>query len=87
MNREDMLAKLGVSQDQLQDLFRKFEAFFSSLDTQQQQVVKVSLPSVKEAVDAFGADATESDLLNLFQADEQRPPLACFLPLQQGKAR
>ena len=87
MNREDMLAKLGVSHDQLQDLFRKFEGFFNSLDAQQQQVVKTSLPSVKEAADAFGPEASEADLLNLFQADEARPPLACFLPLQSGKAR
>ena len=87
MNREDMLAKLGVSHEQLQDLFRKFEAFFNSLDQQQQRVVKSSLPSVDEAVQAFGAEASQDDLLNLFKADAQRAPLACFLPLQSGKAR
>ena len=87
MNREDMLKQLGISHDQLQDLFQKFEAFLASLNPQQQQIVKFSLPTVKEAVEAFGGDATESDLMNLFQADPQRAPLACFLPLQQGKAR
>jgi len=87
MNREDMLKQLGISHDQLQDLFQKFEAFFNSLDQQQQQVVKTSLPTVEEAVQAFGAEATQDDLLNLFKADVQRPPLACFLPLQSGKAR
>ena len=87
MKHEDMLKQLGVSHDQLQDLFRKFEAFFNSLDAQQQQVVKKSLPTVEEAVQAFGAEATQDDLLTLFKADVQRMPLACFLPLQSGKAR
>lgn len=87
MNREDMLKQLGVSQQQFQDLLQKFEAFFSSLDAQQQQVVKTSMPTVEEAVAAFGAEVKESHLLDLFQADAQRPPLACFLPLQQDKAR
>jgi len=86
MNRDDMLKKLGVSQDQLQDLFRKFESFFNTLNPQQQKVVKASLPTVQEAVQAFGADATAADLMSLFQADEQHPPLAIFLPLQQNKA-
>ncbi len=87
MNRDDMLNKLGVSMEQLQDLFQKFQAFFNSLDAQQQQVVTTSMPNVKQAVAAFGPEAAEADLLDLFQADAQRPPLACFLPLQQGKAR
>jgi len=86
MNREDMLKKLGVSHDQLLDLFRKFEAFFNTLDPQQQQVVKKSLPTVKDAAAAFGPDASEADLLSLFQADPQRAPLAIFLPLQHDKA-
>ncbi|MGA7459492.1 MAG: hypothetical protein WBW69_04660 [Candidatus Korobacteraceae bacterium] len=87
MNRDDMLKQLGVSMQQLEDLFQKFQAFFNSLDAQQQQVVKTSMPNVQQALAAFGPEVNEADLLDLFRADAQRPPLACFLPLQQGKAR
>jgi hypothetical protein len=87
MNQADMLKQLGVSQQQLQELLQKFQTFFNSLDSQQQQVVKTSLPSVSQAVAAFGPDATEADLLALFQADTQHPPVALFLPLQQSKSR
>lgn len=87
MNREDMLKQLGVSQQQLQDLMQKFQTFFSSLDTQQQQVVKASMPTVKQAAAAFGSEVNEADLLDLFKADAQRPPLTCFIPIQQGKPR
>jgi hypothetical protein len=87
MNRDDMLKQLGVSLQQLEDLFQKFQAFFNSLDAQQQQVVKTSMPTVQHALAAFGPEVNEADLLNLFKADAQRPPIACFLPLQQGNAK
>lgn len=85
MNQEDMLKQLGVSAGQLQDLFRKFESFFTSLDPQQQRVVKASMPDLEEAVAAFGPAVNQADLLSLFKADAARPPLTCFLPIQQAK--
>ena len=87
MNRDDMLKQLGVSQEQFQDLLQKFQNFFNSLDSQQQQVVKTSMPNVKQAAAAFGPEVNEGHLLDLFQADAQRPPLTCFLPIQLGKPR
>lgn len=87
MNQADMLKQLGISLEQFNDLFQKFQAFFNSLDDQQKQVLQASLPTLKEAADAFGPGVNESDLLQLFQGDAQRPPITCFLPIQQNPTK
>ncbi len=87
MNDEEMLRALGLSASQLQDLLQKCRKFLESLDEQQRQVVTRSLPTMTEAVKAFGGHATEADLLRLFEGDEQHPPVLCIFPGQHNRNR
>jgi hypothetical protein len=87
MNDEEMLRALGLSASQLQDLLQKFRKFLQSLDEQQRQVVMRSLPTLTEGVNAFGGNANESDLVRLFEGDEQHPPVLCIFPGQHNRNR
>jgi len=79
MNREELLKELGLSSKQFDDLLQKFNAFFASLDKDQQAVVKRSLPTAADALASLGPGANEADLQNLFAGEGQRPPVAAFI--------
>ena len=87
MNDNEMLKALGLSASQLKDLLQKFRDFVKSLDEAQRHVVTRSLPTLAEAVKAFGGHATEADLLRLFEGDEQQPPVICIFPGQHNRTR
>jgi hypothetical protein len=85
MNQEDMLKELGVSAAQLHDLLGKFHAFFASLDEPQRAAIRRSLPTVHEALLAFGPTVNEEDLLKLFEGDAGKDPIILCVPLHRSK--
>ena len=78
MNREELLDALGLSSEEFHDLLKKFDAFFSSLDKNQQVVVKRSLPTVAQALAALKPDVSEAELQKFFASDDLETPI-CFL--------
>lgn len=87
MNRDQMLAALGLSGEQLRDLLNKFCTFLASLEERQQAVVRRSLPTITEALAAFGPEVTEADLLKLFKADAHPECVILCLPALHRKNR
>ncbi len=78
MNREEFLKELGLSQEKFQDLLQKFDAFFASLDKNQQAVVSRSLPSTADVLSALGPSANAADLQNLFAGEKNNLPMCIF---------
>lgn len=87
MNRDEMLKELGVSADELHDLLEKFHAFLASLDEPQRAAIRRSLPTLAEALAAFGPNVTEEDLLKLFEGDVGHKPVIICVPLHHHKFR
>jgi hypothetical protein len=86
MRHDELLGHLGLSREQLRDLLKRFHDFFESLDERQREVVKRSLPSLKEASDSLGADIDEAGLLKLLEGEMERKPVMCFFPLVHHKS-
>lgn len=78
MNRQEFLKELGLSQEEFQDLSQKFNAFFASLDKNQQAVVSRSLPSTADVLAALGPGANAADLQNLFAGEKHNQPMCIF---------
>ena len=78
MNREELLKELGLSEAEFQDLLQKFDAFFASLDENQQAVVSRSLPSTADVLATLGPGANEADLQKLFKGEKHHPPVCIF---------
>ena len=87
MNRDEMLVKLDVSADQLQDLLQKFRGFLATLDKHQHAIVKRSLPTMAEALQAFGPSVNEAELAELFEGDSRHQPVIICLPAQHHHVR
>jgi hypothetical protein len=87
MTPDLMLKELGVSQKELDELLAKFHAFLESLDERQRAVVKRSLPTLAEALAAFGPDVNRDDLLKLFEGDKKYEPVILCFPLHHRKSR
>ena len=81
MNREEMLKKLGVSSEELDDFVRKYHHFLSTLDARQRDLITRSLPTVHQAMKAFGPDVKEDELVKLFHGGKEIPIVACMFPL------
>lgn len=70
MDREALLRNLGLDNDDLQDLLRKFVRFQSELKPAQLEVVLRSLPNIDQAIKSLGP--TAEDLNELFRLDPDR---------------
>jgi hypothetical protein len=85
MTREQMLNKLGTTDDDFRDYLRKFNSFLNSLKPMQREFHHnhVGKMTVKELAKSFGPDVTEEDIELLF---EECPPVqgvfftACCFP-------
>lgn len=74
MTRNELLARMGLTEKQLMELLHKFRHFYKSLDPKQKSVVKHSLPTLEAAAKSFGPDVTVDDLHELFGTDETDGP-------------
>lgn len=83
MTREEMLAKLGISDEDFRDFLRKLEAFRRSLNPAQLEFFHRNLPTAIQVAEAFGPTATVEEVEALFV---EAPPVAgvvCFLWTQK----
>jgi hypothetical protein len=88
MNPDEMLKELGLSRNELNDTLAKFHSFLASLDKRQHAAVTRSLPTMAEAVAAFGPDVNADDLRKLLEGDGSLGPVTlCMFPLHQRKSR
>ena len=81
MNREEMLKKLGLSSEELDDFVRKYHHFLGTLDPAQRDMITRSLPTVDQAMKAFGPELKADELIKLFHGSKQIPIVACMFPL------
>ncbi len=86
MNRKKMLEALGLSDKEFKDLLHKFRTFWDSLDDRQRKVMKCSLPTIHEALRAFGPGVSEADLLELFEGDTKGAPVILIFPLHHERS-
>lgn len=86
MTPDEMLRKLGVNHEQLHHLLQKFREFNEKLDEDQKKVVHRSLPTLAEAMTAFGPEVTKEELLKLFEDDDRLPPVILCFPLHRRRA-
>lgn len=66
MTRDEMLKRMGLTSDGLNDLLKQYREFHDKLKPEQQSVLKRSLPSLEDAAKSFGPDVTPKDLQDLF---------------------
>lgn len=67
MNQEQMLAAMGVSQQDFTDFVIKFEQFRDSLNPAQQALLDSALPSTSAIAASFGPNCTVADVELLLQ--------------------
>ncbi len=85
MNREQMLAQLGLTSDEFTDLLQKYETFVNSLNESQKTVLAQSIPSLDAAAASFGGNVTPSDLEGIFGGIVDLPTVICiFFVYRQG---
>jgi hypothetical protein len=66
MTRDEMLKRLGLSDEELKDLLHKFVKFHKSLNDHQKAVIERSLPTTAAAAKTFGPTVTPEHLEQLF---------------------
>ena len=67
MTRAEMLKRIGLTEEQFQQLLRKFGAFYAPLGPSEKAVVNRALPTLRRAARAFGRDVTTEDLRELLK--------------------
>jgi len=72
MTREQMLSKMGISDQDFRDFLTKLAAFRNSLNPAQLAFFHRSMPTVDQVAQAFGSDASIQDVNNLFA---EAPPM------------
>lgn len=87
MTQDEMLKELDVSHDQLYQLLTKFRSFLGSLPPKERAVIERSLPTLQEAMAAFGHEVTEEQLMKLFKDDKEQGPFILCFPLLKRKSR
>jgi hypothetical protein len=73
MDRQRLLKRMRLKQNEMDDLLSKWQQFSKSLNPAQRKVMNASLPSKEMALKAFGSDCSENDLVDLFGKDEHSP--------------
>ena len=66
MTHKEMLNKLGVSKDELNDLLTKISDFQKTLGPNQLKLFQGSLPTLQDAAASFGPDANPSTVQDFF---------------------
>jgi hypothetical protein len=81
MDREEMLKQMGVTNEEFKDFLRKYHHFVKTLDAAQLDLLNRSLPTMREAITAFGPDVDPVELIKLFGDDGEHPTTALMFPL------
>jgi len=76
MTRDEMLKKLGITNEEFKDLVHKLEKLYLSLTESQRVVFVRSFPTAASAAASFGKDVTSDQLQRLFAADPTNEPFA-----------
>jgi hypothetical protein len=84
MDRQKILKKLGLTQQELDDLLTKRRHFVKSLNPAQRKVVEASLPKAGAAIKTLGTDCSEQDLLDAFGQEEVSPRIMAFCVPEGG---
>ena len=66
MNQEQMLAAMGISQQDFSDFVTKFAQFRASLNPAQQAVLDAALPTTSAIAASFGPNCSVTDVEALF---------------------
>jgi hypothetical protein len=75
MKREELLKALGLSSEEFHDLLGKFNSFLNSLNKNQQEVMRRSLPTIGQALHALRPDVSEKDLEEFFRDEQENMPV------------
>jgi Ca2+-binding EF-hand superfamily protein len=67
MTRDEMLRKMGLTEEQFRNLRQSFGAFYAKLSPEEKKVVDRTLPSLRRAARSLGPDVTENDLRELLK--------------------
>lgn len=65
MTHDEMLKQMNLSDGDLKELLTKFTEFHSSLNPQQQEVIKRSLPTAVSAAQTFGPNVAPEHVQGL----------------------
>ena len=84
MDRQRLLKKLGLTEQELTDLITKRRHFLKSLTPAQRRVFEASLPKTNTVIKTFGADCSEQDLLELCGQEEVAPRILAFCVPEGG---
>lgn len=89
MDKQEMLGKLGLSEDEYKKLLTKFATFFNSLEDNQKRVINNWLPHLDEIAKSFGPDVTVEQLKKLSDLENVCIGVAAiaFKPGPQGPKR
>jgi hypothetical protein len=69
MTHDEMLKRLGLSDEELKELLQKFDKFHKSLNDRQRAVIDRSLPTTAATAKTFGATVTPAHLQKLFSTN------------------
>jgi hypothetical protein len=78
MTQEQMLAAMGISQQDFTDFVTKFEQFRNSLNPAQQALLDSALPSTSQIAQSFGPNCSVEDVEALCQLAPTNK-VSCFV--------
>lgn len=84
MDRQRILKRLGLTQQELDDLLTKRRNFVKSLNPAQRRVMESSLPRTSTVMKSMGTDCSEQDLLEVFGQEEVTPRVMAFCVPEGG---
>jgi hypothetical protein len=76
MTHNEMLAELGLTNEEFTDLLQKLDTFHKSLTKAQRAVIVRSLPTAAAAAATFGHSVTAEQLQKLIATDLANSPIA-----------
>jgi hypothetical protein len=82
MTPTEILAEMGLTDDEVRTLLGKMVSTANSLDAAQTKAFQATLPSLEEGVESFVGDITEEQLQAFLQ--ERSPPGAAFIIVMRG---
>lgn len=76
----EIMAKIGLTDQEVRDAETKFSAFVKTLDHSQRETLKKSIPTAKAAAQTLGPDVTAERLMEFIRsrAPHDAPMLICF---------
>ena len=79
MNRQQMLAKMGLSEDDFNDLVSKITNLRNSLNPAQKAAFDKSLPTSQQLARSFSSDCSAADVESQLGASSGTKGIMCIL--------